>query len=393
MRRAAALVLAMACPAAIVSAAAIPFTEPKEPPPAEAAPAGPQQPPPPAYEERQRAAAVNQPLKEDALVLPLAKAAGVVAPQKAPAGAPALGEYGERRTDYIWQLVPWQAAHEEFLERLAAAKTDDEKFALAAWCAEKRLPECGEFLWRDVLRLYWHGPGHPTYQKALALWLPAAEKHAPPFTFDLPVRGEWYVERDEAGLHRRKHGAAFARNLTVLRNGRRFAGSAGDLAGYFAWNQPFCAIADGIVAKVDDRHPDPPAGRAVGIDDANYITQDCGGGAYAYYGHIKSASAEVKEGQPVRAGQPLGRVGNSGSHGLPHLHFILMDADYFSVPGRYRFEQLSGGRWSARDGADLTEDTFIRPPAAVARPARPAGGGVGGPPPQPDKPAPTKKGR
>jgi murein DD-endopeptidase MepM/ murein hydrolase activator NlpD len=267
---------------------------------------------------------------------------------------------------------------------VAAARTDDEKFDLAAWCTANRLAACDEFLWRDLLRLYWHSPGHPAYEKALALWLAAAPKHASPFVFDLPVRGEWYVERDDTGNNRRKHGAAFARNLSILRNGRAYAGSPGDAASYFAWNQPFYAIADGRIAKADDRHPDPPAGKAVGVDDANYITQDCGGGVFAYYGHIKSGSAEVRPGQAVRTGQALGRVGNSGSHGLPHLHFILMDADYFSVPGRYRFEQLAGNRWAPRDGAELAEDSFIRPPAAARQP-------VPAPAARPGKPLPPRK--
>jgi len=380
-----ALVLLAAWPAMPAGAAAIPWTtEPKEPAPGAEKPLEPQT-PPPAYLERQQSCPQCQPCKEDSLILPLVKSTGVVAPQKAAAGQAPLPEYGDRRTEYIWQVVPWQAAHEEFLRRLASAKTDDEKFALAAWCAANRLAPCDEFLWRDILRLYWYGPGQPSYQKALALWLPGAGRRAPPFVFDLPVRGEWYVERDEAGLHRRKHGAAFARNLIVLRNGRTHAGSPGDVAGYFAWNQPFYAIADGLIAKVDDRHPDPPAGRGVGIDDANYITQDCGGGVYAYYGHIKSASAEVKAGQAVRAGQALGRVGNSGSHGLPHLHFILMDADYFSVPGRYRLEQLAGGRWTPRDGAELAEDSFIRPPPAAQEPAPTPGA-------RPARPGPVRKG-
>ena len=41
---------------------------------------------------------------------------------------------------------------------------------------------------------------------------------------------------------------------------------------------PFYAIAEGRITKVDNRHPDPPLGRGVGVEDGNYITQDCGGG-------------------------------------------------------------------------------------------------------------------
>jgi hypothetical protein len=244
--------------------------------------------------------------------------------------------------------------------------TDDDTLQLASWCAANRLPECAEWLLRDVLFGHFSAPDHPAYRRAMAEWLPLGERRAPPFTFDLPVRGEWYVDRDSSGNLRRKHSAAFARNLMVIRGGRQFSGPEGDAASYFAWGQPFHAVGDGRIERVDDKHPDPPCGRSVGFEEANYITQDLGGGVNAYYGHIKSNSAKVGAGDCVKRGQPLGQVGNSGGNGLPHLHFMLLDGDYFSVPGRYRFEENGGARWELRDGADMKEATYVRPTVSPA---------------------------
>ena len=368
------LAMAVARAASVAWAAAIPWTTTTQNPPGPAAlGAGdapkaadkPAEPPPPVpgYDERQNSCPQNQPCKEDSLVLPLARAAGVYVPQKTAAGQMPLGEVVGLRTDIVWQIVPWQKEHEEFLAQAAAAKRDEEKFVLADWCAEKGLAACREWVLRDILRAHWYGIEHASYQKALGPWLAAGGKRSSPYVFDLPVRSEWFVVRDEGGLNRRKHGAAFARNLIIVRNGRETDGKGTDLMNYYAWNQPFYAIADGRIVKANDQHPDPPAGHGVGVEDGNYVTQDCGGGIYAFYGHIKSGSAAVKEGQMVQRGTELGRVGNSGGNGKPHLHFILMDADHFSMPGRYRFEQLDGKRWAPRNGADLADDTSIRPAA------------------------------
>lgn len=58
----------------------------------------------------------------------------------------------------------------------------------------------------------------------------------------------------------------------------------------------------------------------------NHVILDLGEGTYAVYAHVQRGSLQVKPGETVRAGQPLGRVGNSGNTTEPHLHFHLMDS-------------------------------------------------------------------
>ena len=55
-------------------------------------------------------------------------------------------------------------------------------------------------------------------------------------------------------------------------------------------------------------------------------------GEYTVYGHLKHGSITVKVGQKVKAGQVIGRVGNSGSSTYPHLHFAMYNGDGISLP-------------------------------------------------------------
>jgi murein DD-endopeptidase MepM/ murein hydrolase activator NlpD len=47
------------------------------------------------------------------------------------------------------------------------------------------------------------------------------------------------------------------------------------------------------------------------------------GGEYADYFHLQQGSVTVRTGEAVVRGQLLGRVGNSGASGSPHLHFEI----------------------------------------------------------------------
>ncbi|MGC5034619.1 MULTISPECIES: M23 family metallopeptidase [unclassified Streptomyces] len=58
----------------------------------------------------------------------------------------------------------------------------------------------------------------------------------------------------------------------------------------------------------------------------NHVVLDLGDGTYAAYAHLRRGSVTVREGDRVRAGQPIARCGNSGNSSEPHLHFQLMDA-------------------------------------------------------------------
>ena len=90
------------------------------------------------------------------------------------------------------------------------------------------------------------------------------------------------------------------------------------------------AVAAGTIVAVRTDLPDNTAGTEPPFgswDDVagNRVVQDLGDGRYALYAHLQPGSVAVAAGDRVQAGQPLGRVGNTGLSGGPHLHFQVMD--------------------------------------------------------------------
>ena len=326
---------------------------------------------PATFEEREKAYPQNTPRDAESLALPRAGYAAQMPPGKVAAGQLAVPQMPGQQHRVIWQIVPWQEVHAEFLTRCPAAKTDAERLELGRWCLAQKLPACAGFLFREVIRAHWNDIGHSTYVKALRPWRKLAERRPSPHTVDLPVRGVWHVAKDMTGHHQWKHHALFAFDLTIQRDGKRYRGdNRKNLAAYYAWGQPFYAVADGIVKSVENDHPDVAPGVLGRYEQANSIMIDHGGGVFAHYAHHQKGSARVRPGDRVWRGQELALVGNSGRSGVPHLHFSLSDADYFSIPGRYRYEELRGTAWVERDGVDLRPGIYVRPAAGV--PQRPA---------------------
>jgi murein DD-endopeptidase MepM/ murein hydrolase activator NlpD len=74
------------------------------------------------------------------------------------------------------------------------------------------------------------------------------------------------------------------------------------------------------------------------------------GDVYAGFAHLVPDSVMVREGQTVRAGEVIGRVGHTGNSTMPHLHFQLMDGPdpltARAIPCAFRaFDVLRDGRW------------------------------------------------
>ena len=369
-----------------------PLPEPPKPPPTKAVtPGKPTPPPKPAdgptdtFEQRDAVCHQNQKCTVDSLRLPWAKCAETAPPAKVLAGNWAMPHESSRQREFFWTIIPLKTGHGIFMERYAKAATDEERFALVDWCTANGLPTCADFTLRAILHGHWGDIRHPAYMRALEAWRPRGAKRPSPFTFDLPIKGPWFVEKDTAGLLQVKHGALFGVNLIIKdAKGRQYDGPPNEIASYYAWGKPFFAICDGRIVRVEDHYDDPPLRRAGDLHVANAIYQDCGGGVFAFYAHIRKGSAKVKEGDRVQRGQELGLVGNSGGDGVPHLHFIMLDGDYVSIPGRFRFEQMTPRGWVRRDGAPLVEDTFIRP---VTEPAKPHAEPAAKPPTPPKRPA------
>lgn len=104
----------------------------------------------------------------------------------------------------------------------------------------------------------------------------------------------------------------------------------------FAYGQPILAIADGVVLSASNTRPE---NFPVGVESpggGNAMVLEHVGGLVSFYGHMipgsvtNAAGVAYAPGDVVVQGQQIGRVGNSGHSGGPHLHFHLAES---YVPG------------------------------------------------------------
>ncbi|NMB79094.1 MAG: serine hydrolase [Methanomicrobiales archaeon] len=111
--------------------------------------------------------------------------------------------------------------------------------------------------------------------------------------------------------------------------GQAASGNASLAKNYFGYGKEIYSVADGTVVFAKDELEDietiystPP----VTFDTAagNAVIVDIGNQKYACYAHMIPGSITVKEGDRIREGQVIGRMGNSGNSDLPHLHFQVV---------------------------------------------------------------------
>lgn len=102
---------------------------------------------------------------------------------------------------------------------------------------------------------------------------------------------------------------------------------------YRIWERPVHAPCDGVVAHAVDDVPDNTAfgpNRPYGV--GNHVVIRTGSDLYLVIGHLRLGSVSVRPGDSIRAGQVVGRVGNSGWTERPHVHLQAMrapDEDYW----------------------------------------------------------------
>ena len=114
--------------------------------------------------------------------------------------------------------------------------------------------------------------------------------------------------------------------------GRLVHGDPADVHNYTCYGVDVLAVADARVVKVLDALDDQPPGnlpdpKNMTVDNVlgNHVILDLGAGVYAFYAHMEKGSIRVAEGQHVKRGDVLGKLGNSGNTSAPHLHFHLME--------------------------------------------------------------------
>ncbi len=108
------------------------------------------------------------------------------------------------------------------------------------------------------------------------------------------------------------------------------------------------AAADGTVTLAQDGNFDRWASFQFPIPDGNRVFIDHGNGWVSQYYHLQRDSVTVNVGDPVTAGQVIGKVGSSGNSAGPHVHFevqrhnspvepFISPEDYFTDPAKYAY--------------------------------------------------------
>ena len=215
-----------------------------------------------------------------------------------------------------------------------------------------------------------------------------------PVVVDFPLRGERWVAVNSPADRIPSHGVDMLGQryaFDFLRVDERpgiHAHPAGTLRGIviggrtrecYAWGAPVHMPLDGVIVRAVDGvsergwlHPVREIGHvlfnALTFTPArlprilgNHVIARCGD-VYAAFAHFAPGSVAVREGQSVRAGDVIGRVGHTGNSTMPHLHFQLMDSlDPLTAKGVScavrRYEVLRDGTWTeVRDGIPGRDD-------------------------------------
>jgi len=189
------------------------------------------------------------------------------------------------------------------------------------------------------------GPGH-------ASAVPANYDAAPisisgtPRVIGPPLKGQHWVAVNgccaPGGVHRGtglpvNGGIYYAQRFAIDwmqldKEGRFVHGDSADVHNYTCYGADILAVADGTVvatqSDLEDQKPGVlPDPKTITIDniDGNHVILDLGGGVYAFYAHMQKDGVLVHQGDHVKRGQVLGKLGNTGNTSAPHLHFQLMD--------------------------------------------------------------------
>jgi hypothetical protein len=115
---------------------------------------------------------------------------------------------------------------------------------------------------------------------------------------------------------------------------------------------PVSAARDGVVVA---RRSDSTTGCGMPgcAGDANYVVVDHGDATFGRYWHLMPGGVDVEVGDVVCAGEPLGRMGQTGYAVGPHLHFDVVDPLGTTRP--LAFEGLDPGvdgwLWEGAGGA------------------------------------------
>ena len=143
-------------------------------------------------------------------------------------------------------------------------------------------------------------------------------------------------------------------------DGATYKGNAKDNSSYHAYGADIIAVADGMIVDARSGMQENVPGSVTGpitmaTIGGDYVIEDIGHGAFAFYAHLKPGSMKVFVGAQVKRGQVLASLGNTGNSSEPHLHFHVITKP-FPLSGRgipYAFDHFSIVPGQIKEGDEI----------------------------------------
>lgn len=177
-----------------------------------------------------------------------------------------------------------------------------------------------------------------------------------PVSLEFPLQeGRYYVGQGGNSLILNAHHPVRAQQFAVDIKEIYSAGIRAEgiypqnLAAYAIFGETIYSPCSGPVIAAADGLPDniPPETDREHLA-GNHVVLQCAG-ARVLLAHMQNGSVLVQAGDQVSAGQPLGRVGNSGNTTEPHLHIHAVPAGAESVMQGRGLPLLLDGRFPVRN--------------------------------------------
>ncbi|MBC3842986.1 M23 family metallopeptidase [Streptacidiphilus sp. 4-A2] len=190
----------------------------------------------------------------------------------------------------------------------------------------------------------------------LGAWIAWARRHRWPEEVSEPLlfpcdSGTWHIGQGGGyGLNHHYRVPEQRGALDIVKIGPRGTHSAAallpsDPGAYEAYGTRLFAPCAGTVTSAADGHDDQVPGRSrYAPATGNHVCIDTGKETVVL-AHLKRGTVLVRTGDTVRAGDPIGEIGNSGNSTEPHLH---LHAERDGIGLQLRFTGINGGLWRGR---------------------------------------------
>ena len=118
--------------------------------------------------------------------------------------------------------------------------------------------------------------------------------------------------------------------MVKVRHDRIFDGDGKKVEQYYDFGENVLAVADGTVVSVHDGISDQTpfvlmTPKSTSDYGGNNVMLEIAPNVFAWYAHLRERSIGVKVGDAVKAGAPIGKLGDTGPSEGPHLHLGLLD--------------------------------------------------------------------